>query len=94
MDMKLGQIEHRINTGIKFLKKTAKYKWQNYETKEDIYLIKISNSKTLKKIKTYRTKWVQHIRQMDRNRLPGFITKYLPWEKRSEGRPLQGLIDC
>jgi len=45
MDMKLGQIKHRINTGIKFLKKTAKYKWQNYETKEDIYLIKISNTK-------------------------------------------------
>jgi len=42
---------------------------------------------TVKKIKQYQKKWLQHIERMDRNRLPRQALKYRPEGRRNIGRP-------
>jgi hypothetical protein len=78
---------------MKFLSKTAKYSL--FDNKS----IKISgkNSKThpvLERINNYTYKLIQHVRRMDRSRLPYAVMKYQPVEKRDAGRPLKRLLDC
>jgi len=41
---------------------------------------------TVKEIKQYRKKWLQHVQRMDRNRLPRQALKYRPEERRNIGR--------
>jgi len=63
---------------MKFKRRRAKYIWQDYKKNEDI-LSEIKISPVVKKIQNYRNKLVQHVWQMDRDRLPHLITKYLLW---------------
>jgi len=50
-----------------FMRRTAKYTWQDYNTNEDILLgFKINTYG--KKIQTYGKKCVQYVRRMDRDR--------------------------
>ena len=51
---------------MKFMRITAKYTWQDYETNEDI-LSELKINPVLKKIRSYRNKWIQHVRCMDRD---------------------------
>lgn len=59
---------------MKFFRTTSKYTWQNYKTKEDT-LSEIKANPVVKKIPSYRNKWIKDIRRMDRGRLPHLITK-------------------
>jgi hypothetical protein len=59
---------------MKFMR-TAKNTWQDDETNGDI-LSELKINPTVKKIKNYRNKWIQHVWQMDRYRLPHLIMKY------------------
>jgi len=43
---------------------------------------------------TMNIKCEQHVRRMDRDRLPHLIMKYQPCGKWSQGRPLKRLLDC
>jgi hypothetical protein len=54
---------------MKFMRRTAKYRWQDYKTNEDI-LLELKINPVIKEIQNYRNKWVQHGRRMDRDRLP------------------------
>jgi len=42
---------------------------------------------TVKEIKQYQQKWLQHVQRMDRNRLPRQALKYRPEGRRNIGRP-------
>ena len=41
----------------------------------------------VKEIKQYQKKWLQHVKRMDRNRLPRQTLKYRPEGRRNIGRP-------
>jgi hypothetical protein len=41
-----------------------------------------------------RNIWIQHVRQMDKDRLPHLIMNCQPCGRRSQGRLLQRLLDC
>jgi hypothetical protein len=50
---------------MRFMRRTAKYTWQDYKTNKDILSELIINP-VVKKIHMYRNKWIQHVQQMDR----------------------------
>jgi hypothetical protein len=50
------------------MRKTAKYKRQDYKTNEDI-VSEIKIDPAIKKIQNYSNKWIQHVCCMDRDRL-------------------------
>jgi hypothetical protein len=45
----------------KFMRRRAKYTWQDYETNEDI-LSELKINPVVKKIQNHRNKWIQHVR--------------------------------
>ena len=55
--------------------RTAKYTWQDHKTSEDI-LSELKINTVVKKIQNYRNEWVQHVWQLDGDRLPHLIMKY------------------
>jgi len=62
------QDKSRITSaGMKCMKRSAKYTWQDYKTNEDI-LTELKINPVVKKIHNYRHKWVQHVRQVDTDR--------------------------
>jgi len=68
----------------KFMRRTAKYTCQDFETNEDI-LSELKINPVVKKIKNYRNKCIQHVRRMDQYRLPHLIIKYPPCGKQCQG---------
>ena len=62
------------------MSRTAKYTWRDYKTIADI-LSALTIHPVVKKIENYRNKWIQHVRQMDRDRMPHLIMKYQPCGK-------------
>ena len=56
---------------MKFMSRMAKCTWQDYKTNEDI-LSELKINPLVKKIQKYRNKQVQHVWQMDGDRLPHF----------------------
>jgi hypothetical protein len=46
---------------MKSIRRTAKYRWQDYKANEDI-LSELKINPVLKKIQNYINKWVQHVR--------------------------------
>jgi len=55
-----------MSVEIKFMRRTAKYTWQDYKTNEDI-LSELKINPVVKKINMYRNKWIQRVQQMDRS---------------------------
>jgi hypothetical protein len=45
---------------MKFMKRMAKYVWQDYKTNEDI-LSEIKINPVEKKIQNYRNEWIQYV---------------------------------
>jgi hypothetical protein len=78
---------------IKFVRRKAKYTWEDYKTNDDI-LSENEINPTVNKFQNYRNKLIRHVQRIDRDRLPHLIVKYQPCEKRSQGRPLKRLPDC
>ena len=60
---------------MKFMSRTAKYTWQDYETNEDI-LSELKINPVVKKIQNRRNKWIQHVRYMDRDRQTATLTVF------------------
>jgi hypothetical protein len=48
----------------------------------------------VQKIQYNRNKWIKDVRKMDGDRMPQLIMKYQTFWNRSQGRPLQRLLDC
>jgi hypothetical protein len=69
-----------MSAATTFMRRTAKYTWQDFETNEDI-LSELKINPVVMKIKNYRNKWIQYVRQMDRYTLPHLIMKYPPCGK-------------
>jgi predicted transcriptional regulator len=63
---------------MKCMRRMANHTWQDYRTNEFI-LSEFKIRPVVKKIQTYRNKWIQTIRRMDRDRQTATI-KY-EWEK-------------
>lgn len=59
---------------MKFLRRTSKYIWQNYKTKEAL-LSELKANLAVKQIPSYGNKWIKGIRRMDRDTQPHLITK-------------------
>jgi len=78
---------------IQFMRRTAKYTWQDYKTNEGI-LSELKINPVMKKIKNYGNKLVQHFRRMEKDRPPHSNMKYQPCGKRSKERPLKRLLEC
>jgi len=49
--------------------------------------IKMNAQNTVKEIKQYQEKWLQHIQRMDTNRIPKQALQYKPNGRRHIGRP-------
>ena len=65
--------KYRITSAeVKFMSRTAKYTWRDYRTTEDI-LSALTVHPVVMKIENYRNKRIQHVRQMDRDRMPHLI---------------------
>jgi hypothetical protein len=77
---------------MKFMRKTAKYTWQDHKRNQDI-AEELQIQPVMEKINNYKNKWIQHVRRMDRARLPHAILKYQPAGRRDQGRPLKRLLD-
>jgi hypothetical protein len=54
------QDKSRMSGATKFMRRTAKYTWQDFDTNEDI-LSELKINPGVKKIKNYRNKWIQHV---------------------------------
>jgi len=78
---------------MKFMRKTAKYRWKDCKANEDTSS-ELEINPVVNKIQNYRNEWIQHVRRMDRGRLPHLIRKYQLRGKRSQGRPIERLLDC
>ena len=64
------------------------------ELKKDQFISeKTGAQNTVKEIKQYQKKWLQHVQRMDRNRLPRQALKYRPEGRRNIGRPKKRLRD-
>ena len=48
---------------------------------------KMGTQNTVKEIKQYQKKWLQHVQRMDINRLPKQALQYKPKRRRNIGRP-------
>ena len=77
-------MNRKMSAEMKFMRNTAKYTSQDYKANEDT-LSEPKFSPVVKKIQNYGNKWIKHIRQMDRDRLPYLIMKYQPFGKRRQG---------
>jgi hypothetical protein len=67
------QDKSRITSAeMTFMRSRVKYTRQDYNTSEDI-LLEFKINTVVKKIQNYRNKCVQHVRRMDRDRLPHLI---------------------
>jgi hypothetical protein len=58
---------------MKFMNKTAKYTRYDHKRNQDV--IKELKTQSIME-KNYQNKWIQHVRRMDRSRLPNAIIKY------------------
>jgi hypothetical protein len=72
---------------MNFMSRVAEYTWQDYRNNEDI-LSELKINRVVKTIQNYVNKCIQHIRGMDRDRLPHLTANYQPKGKRSQGRHL------
>ena len=52
---------------MKFMRRIVKYRWQNYNTNEDI-LSELKINPVFKKIQNYRHEWVQRVRLTERDK--------------------------
>ena len=79
---------------MRFLRSTAKYTWQDYKRNEGIHA-ELKTEPILRKIDrpNYRSNWIQHVRRMDRNRIPNLILLPKPQGKRKQERPLKRTLD-
>jgi hypothetical protein len=68
------EISWIMSADVKFMRRTTKNTWQDFETNEDILSELIINP-VVKKIQNCRNKWIQHVRRMDRDRLPHLAMK-------------------
>ena len=59
---------------MKFMRRTAKYTWQDFKTNENI-LSELIINQSVKKIRNCRNEWIEHVRRMDRDRLPHLVMK-------------------
>ena len=48
---------------------------------------KMGAQNTVKEIKQYQEKWLQHVQRMDTNRIPKQVLQYKPKGRRNIGRP-------
>ena len=60
----------------------------------EVSIPKLKINPLAKKFQNYRNKWVQHVRQIDTDRLPYLVMKYQPCGKGSQGRHFKRLLDC
>jgi hypothetical protein len=77
---------------MKFMRKTAKYTWQDHRRDQDV-TEELQIRPVVEKINNYKNKWIQHVRRMDRAGLLHAILKYQPAGRRGHGRPLKRLLD-
>jgi hypothetical protein len=60
---------------IKFMRKTAKYTWQDHKINQEI-MKELETNPVLEKINNYKEKWIQHVYWMETSRLPHAILNY------------------
>jgi hypothetical protein len=77
---------------MKFMRKTAKYTWQDHKRNREI-IKELKTNHVLEKINNYKEKWIQHAHRMERSRLLCAILNYQPSGKRNQGLPVKGLLD-
>jgi hypothetical protein len=54
--------------------------------------VKIKINQTLKKIQNYRNNWIQHVRRMDRDRLPNLIANINQVENEAKDKTLKDFL--
>ena len=75
---------------MKYMKRTARYIWNDYKTNEQIAK-ELKITPILDKLLDKRN-WIQHVNRMPRNRLPRVMKRYSPTGRRNHGRPLKRLL--
>ena len=79
---------------MKFIRITAKCKWQDYKTSQEI-LSELTISPVVKKIQNYIHKWVQHVRRMYGDRQTATLNCEMStmWETKPRTTPRKILVD-
>jgi len=79
---------------MEFIRRTAKYAWQDYKTSDKI-LSELKIRPVLKKFQNYRNKWVQHFRRMDGDRQTATLNCDVStmWETNPRRTPQKRLLD-
>jgi hypothetical protein len=94
--VKIGPVKQEIlqeyqQREMKYMRRTTGYTWTDDKTNTEIAK-ELNINSVLDKIQDCRTKLIQILNRVPRNRLPKLIKKLHP--KRSQGRPLKRLVDA
>jgi hypothetical protein len=81
-----------IGAAVKFPRKTAQYTLCDHKKNQDI-IKQLNTQSIIEKLNKYKNKCIQHVRRMDRSRLPRAIMENRPIGTRNPGRPLKRLLD-
>ena len=70
------------------MRRTVKYTWQDYKTYDDVLSEREINP-VVKKIQSHKNKWIQHVRQTDRDRQTATLNYEIPtmWEMKPRTTP-------
>jgi hypothetical protein len=77
---------------MKYPRITAEYTWTDYKTNAQIAK-QLKITLILDKLLEYKSRWIQHVNRMPRNRLPRVMKYYCPTGRRNRDRPLKRLLD-
>jgi hypothetical protein len=89
------QYKCRITSAeIEFMKRRAKYTYEDYKTSEDIFSgLKINA--VVNKTNNYIIKYIQHVRRMDRDRQTATLNYEISVTRETKPRtPLRIILDC
>jgi hypothetical protein len=78
-------------------------RWNFSEEQQDIHLLTTKRNEEIleelkvewvhKKLRRYKSNWLQHVPRMNNNRMPKIMLNYRPKRRRQLGRPLNRPLD-
>jgi hypothetical protein len=82
--MKANDKTRTTGAEMRFTRTTAKYIWSDYKRNDDI-LKQLKTEPVMGKILKYKNNWIQHVKRMQRDRIPKLLKNYKPWGRRNRG---------
>jgi hypothetical protein len=80
------------STEMRFFKTTAGFTLFDHKRNEEI-LEELKGEPADKKLRRYKSDWLQHVTRMNNNRMPNIVLNYRPNGRRLLERPLKRLLE-